>query len=149
SGHFLIAAAHRLAKRLAFVHTGEEEPPPDAVRAALREVIGRCIYGVDINPMAVELCKVALWMEALVPGQPLSFLEHPIQCGNSLLGATPVLLRRGIPDVAFEPIEGDDRGICRDWRRRNHDERIGKRTCLMSQNTPGNGWATWPRRCRA
>ena len=74
------------------MRTGEEEPPPEARRKALRDVIGHCIYGVDINPMSVELCKVNLWMEAIEPGKPLSFLEHHIQCGNSLLGATPALL---------------------------------------------------------
>jgi N-6 DNA Methylase len=126
SGHFLIAAAHRLAKRLAFVRTGEEEPPPDSVRMALRDVIGHCVYGVDINPMAVELCKVALWMEALVPGKPLSFLDHHIQCGNSLLGTTPALLATGIPDDAFEPIEGDDKALCRSFKRKNQDERRGQ-----------------------
>jgi hypothetical protein len=126
SGHFLIAAAHRIAKRLAYVRTGEEEPAPEAYRDALRDVIGRCIYGVDINPMAVELCKVALWMEALVPGKPLSFLDHHIQCGNSLLGATPALLDQGIPDEAFEPIEGDDKKVCSSLKRRNQDERRGQ-----------------------
>lgn len=123
SGHFLIAAAHRIAKRLAAVRTGEEEPPPEAQRKALRDVIGHCVYGVDVNPMAVELCKVSLWMEALEPGKPLSFLEHRIQCGNSLLGATPSLLARGIPDEAFTPIEGDDKEICREFKRINKDER--------------------------
>jgi type II restriction/modification system DNA methylase subunit YeeA len=68
SGHFLVAAAHRIAKRLASIRTGEEEPAPAALRHALRDVIGRCLYGVDINPMAVELCKFALWLEALEPG---------------------------------------------------------------------------------
>ncbi len=125
SGHFLIAAAHRIAKKLAAVRTGDEEPAPEDVRKALRDVIGHCIYGVDINPDAVELCKVALWMEALVPGKPLSFLDHHIQCGNSLLGTTPALLKRGIPDSAFEPIEGDDKSVCRDYRKQNKDERTG------------------------
>ncbi|HEY6340150.1 MAG TPA: N-6 DNA methylase [Bryobacteraceae bacterium] len=60
SGHFLIAAAHRIAKRLAAVRSGEEEPPPEAQRKAVRDIIGHCIYGVDVNPMAVELCKVSL-----------------------------------------------------------------------------------------
>jgi methylase of polypeptide subunit release factors len=123
SGHFLIAAAHRIAKKLAAVRTGDEEPAPEEVRKAIRDVIGNCIHGVDINPDAVELCKVALWMEALVPGKPLSFLDHHIQCGNSLLGATPALLSRGIPDAAFEPIEGDDKAVCRDYRKQNRDER--------------------------
>lgn len=123
SGHFLIAAAHRIAKRLAAARTGEEEPPPEAQRKALRDVIGHCIYGVDVNPMAVELCKVSLWMEALEPGKPLSFLEHRIQCGNSLLGATPALLAEGISDEAFTPIEGDDKEICKEFKRINRDER--------------------------
>ena len=74
SGHFLIAAAHRIAKKLACVRTGDEEANPEAVRKALRDVIGHCVHGVDINPMAVELCKVSLWMEALEPGKPLSLV---------------------------------------------------------------------------
>jgi len=123
SGHFLIAAAHRIAKRLAAVRTGEEEPPPEAQRKALRDVIGHCIYGVDLNPMAVELCKVSLWMEALEPGKPLSFLEHRIQCGNSLLGATPALLAQGIPDEAFTPLTGDTNAAANKWKRVNRNER--------------------------
>ena len=126
SGHFLIAAAHRLAKRLAALRTGDEEPSPEATRSALREVIGRCLYGVDVNPMAVELCKVSLWMEALEPGKPLSFLEHRILCGNSLLGTTPALLADGIPAEAFKPIEGDDRKFTTELRRRNAREHTGQ-----------------------
>lgn len=131
SGHFLIAAAHRIAGRLASVRTGDEEPSPEAVRKALRDVVGRCLYGVDINPMAVELCKVNLWLEALEPGKPLSFLEHRIQCGNSLLGATPALLKKGIPDEAFEPLEGDDKAICRIFKKKNKAEREGGQTSLL------------------
>ena len=73
SGHFLVAAARRIAKRLAAVRTGESEPCDSAVRAALREVTGRCVYGVDINPMVVELAKVSLWLEAVEPGKPMPF----------------------------------------------------------------------------
>jgi len=126
SGHFLIAAAHRLARRLAAVRTGDDEPAPQVTRQALRDVIGHCIYGVDINPMSVELCKVNLWMEALEPGKPLSFLDHRIQCGNSLLGATPALLREGIPDDAFKAIEGDDKKVCTELRKQNKKERAGQ-----------------------
>lgn len=126
SGHFLVAAAHRVAKRLAAVRTGDEEPAPEARRHALRDVVGRCIYGVDLNPMAVELCKVSLWMEAIEPGKPLSFLDAHIQCGNSLLGATPALLRQGIPDEAFEPIEGDDKKICSEFKKLNKQLRAGQ-----------------------
>ena len=136
SGHFLVAAAHRIARRLASVRTGDEEPPPGFVRKALRDVIGQCLYGVDINPMAVELCKVSLWMDALEPGKPLSFLDAHIQVGNSLLGATPALLRRGIPDEAFEPIEGDDKTACRDLRKKNRDERRGQATMFDRWDAP-------------
>jgi hypothetical protein len=126
SGHFLTAAAHRMAKRLAGIRTEEQEPAPEAIRTALRDVIGHCIYGVDINPMAVELCKVALWMEALEAGKPLSFLDHHIQCGNSLIGATPALLKKGIPDEAFTAIEGDDKEVCKRYKKRNKEERGGQ-----------------------
>jgi hypothetical protein len=136
SGHFLIAAAHRVAKRLAAIWTGEEEPAPEARRKALRDVVGRCIYGVDINPMAVELCKVSLWMEAIEPGKPLSFLEQHIQCGNSLLGATPALLEKGIPDSAFEPIEGDDKKICSEYKKKNKLQREGNRTLFDPEGNP-------------
>lgn len=125
SGHFLISAAHRLARRLAAARTGEEEPSPEATRSALREIIGRCLYGVDINPMAAELCRVSLWLEALEPGKPLSFLDHHIRVGNSLLGATPKLIAQGIPDDAFKPIEGDDKNACSVLKKRNKAERAG------------------------
>lgn len=123
SGHFLIAAAHRLARHLARVRTGETEPSPADYQRALRDVISRSIYGVDINPMAVELCKVSLWMEAIDPGRPLTFLDHRIQCGNSLLGTTPALLTDGIPDDAFKPIEGDVKAFCSELKRDNKKQR--------------------------
>lgn len=131
SGHFLIAAAHRVAKRLAAARTGDEEPSPNATRTALRDVIGHCIYGVDLNPMAVELCKVNLWMEALEPGKPLSFLDHRIQCGNSLLGTTPALMAAGIPDEAFIAIAGDDKEIVSAARRKNRAENTGRQIDMM------------------
>ena len=138
SGHFLIAASHRIARRLASIRTGDDEPSPEAIRTALRDVIGHCVYGVDINPMAVELCKVSLWMEALEPGKPLSFLDHHIQCGNSLLGATPKLLNDGIPDDAFKPIEGDDKAICSEYRKRNKEERQGYMHLFNHDMSPWN-----------
>ena len=136
SGHFLIAAARRLARHLARVRTGDDEPGPGAVRHALRDVVGRCIHGVDINEMAVELCKVALWMETLDPGRPLSFLDANIQCGNSLLGATPALLAQGIPDAAFTPITGDDRAYCTEWKKRNKKEREGQKSLFTGDMQP-------------
>jgi hypothetical protein len=53
-----------------------------------RHVLKRCIYGVDLNPMAVELAKVSLWLDAFTLGAPLNFLDHHLRCGNSLVGAT-------------------------------------------------------------
>ncbi|MFP4566619.1 MAG: Eco57I restriction-modification methylase domain-containing protein, partial [Spirochaetaceae bacterium] len=128
SGHFLVAAAQRIGKRLAAVRTGEAEPAPEEVRRGVREAINHCIYGVDINPMAVELCKVSLWMEALEPGKPLSFLDHHIKVGNSLFGATPELLAGGIPDDAFSVLTLDEKGAASAARKRNRQERTGERS---------------------
>ena len=126
SGHFLVGAAHRLARHLsrARAHSaGESEPSPALYQTALRDIIGNCLYGVDINPMSAELCRVSLWLEALEPGKPLSFLDHHIQVGNSLLGATPALMKGGIPDAAFRGIPGDDKKVCALLKKRNWDER--------------------------
>lgn len=123
SGHFLIAAAHRIADALASVREGGTEPSPETSRAALREVVGNCLYGIDINPMAVDLCKVSLWLESNTPGKPLSFLDHRIISGNSLLGTTPRLLAEGIPDAAFKPLTGDDKGHLSVLRKANRKER--------------------------
>lgn len=128
SGHFLVAAAHRIAKRLAALRTGDEEPSPQATRAALRDVVGRCLYGVDVNPMAVELCKVSLWMEAIDPGRPLSFLDSHIKCGNSLVGTTLLLIDAGIPDGAFTALEGDAKTAAKSVRKQNKAEREGQLT---------------------
>jgi len=133
SGHFLIAAAHRIAKDLAVVRTGEGEPPLEALREAIRDVVANCIYGVDINPLAVELCKVALWLESLDPRKPLGFLDHRIKCGNSIIGSTPELLKEGIPDDAFKPIEGDDPAVATSIRRKNKEERKGQQDLFMIQ----------------
>ena len=126
SGHFLVGAAHRLARHLARVRAhsaGDSEPSPLLHQHALRDVIGRCLYGVDMNPMAAELCRVSLWLEALEPGKPLSFLDHHIRVGNSLLGATPALIEAGLPDEAFKPIQGDDGKVCSGLKRKNRVER--------------------------
>ncbi len=128
SGHFLVGAAHRLARHLARVRAvvqGESEPSPLLYQQALRDVIGRCLYGVDLNPMAAELCRLSLWLEALEPGKPLSFLDHHIRVGNSLLGATPELIAAGLPDEAFTPIEGDDKKASAVLKKRNKAERKG------------------------
>jgi len=59
----------------------------DDTQLLQRVVMKRCIYGVDLNPMAVELAKVSLWLHSFTIGAPLSFLDHHLRCGNSLIGA--------------------------------------------------------------
>ena len=76
--------------------------------------------------MAAELARVSLWLEALEPGKPLSYLDQNIRVGNSLLGVTPALLAQGLPDAAFAPIEGDDRKVCTALKKQNALERQGQ-----------------------
>lgn len=127
SGHFLLAAARRLAAHVARLQANGT-PSANEYRHALRQVVGRCIFGVDLNPMAVELCKVGLWMEAVEPGLPLTFLNSHIQHGNALLGTTHDLMAKGIPDNAWDPIEGDDRKTASLLKKRNKAEGGGQRT---------------------
>jgi hypothetical protein len=120
SGHFLLAAARRLALELARIRAGDDEPSEDLRRQCLRDVAAKCIHGVDKNPMAVELCKVALWMEAIEPGKPLGFLDAHIQCGDSLVGVfDPQELEAGIPDGAYKPLTADDKAICTNLKKKN------------------------------
>ena len=124
SGHILLAAARRIANELAVVRTGEEQPSPSAFRAAIRDVIRECIYGVDLNPLAVELCKVALWLEAHTPGEPLNFLDHHIKCGNAIVGfARREEAERGVPNEAFKTLPNDDKDTAALLRKRNKKER--------------------------
>jgi len=91
SGHFLVKANNVMGAEVARLRSGNEYPTERTVREAKREVLARCIYAVDLNPMAVELCKVSLWINASVQDRPLSFLDHHIKQGNSLIGATPIV----------------------------------------------------------
>ncbi len=123
SGAFLIAASNRLGRELAKIQAGTELPSAAEVQAARRDVLSHCIYGVDLNPMAVELARVSLWINALVGDKPLSFLDHHIRCGNSLIGATPELIAGGIPDGAYTPVEGDERKVANEIRKVNREQR--------------------------
>lgn len=127
SGHFLLAAARRLATHVARLQVNGT-PSGTEYRHALRQVVGRCIYGVDLNPMAVELCKVSLWMEAVEPGLPLTFLNSHIQHGNALLGALPEVMEKGVPDAAWNPIDGDDIDVTKALKRRNKQSASGQRS---------------------
>ncbi|EIU4991620.1 N-6 DNA methylase [Pseudomonas aeruginosa] len=118
SGHFLLAAARRLAEKLAQLRSlegGQEGAiQPQDYRHALREVVARCIYGVDRNPMAIELARMALWLEGYEEGRPLGFLDHHLQVGDALLGLTDLqVLEQGIAKDAFKPLSGDDKDVCK------------------------------------
>ena len=107
SGHFLVGAIDHLALELA---THPDAPPMTTgdtdteIAYWRRHVVENCIYGVDINPMAVELAKVSLWLHTVAKGKPLSFLDHHIRCGNSLVGAN-------IADLANLPVLKKSRRI--------------------------------------
>ena len=127
SGHFLLAASRRIGQELAKVRTGEEQPGAKEYRKAVRDVIRHCIYGVDKNPLAVDLCKVALWLEGHSKGEPLTFLDHRIKCGDSLVGVFDLdVLEKGIPDDAYKPVSGDDKKFARELKQRNKQEREGQ-----------------------
>jgi len=107
SGHFLVEATDFLAHALVEALNSEivfepsqkewlmrdkatsygESIDEDDIRWARREVVERCIYGVDLNPLAVELAKLSLWLYTVAKGKPLNFLDHHLRCGNSLIGA--------------------------------------------------------------
>lgn len=122
SGHFLLAAARRLAERLAALRAPEGAVRAQDYRHALREVITHCVYGVDRNPMALELARFALWLEGFEEGRPLGFLDHHLVCGDALIGITDVSqLAHGIPDAAFKPLSGDDKAVCKALAKENKE----------------------------
>jgi hypothetical protein len=124
SGHFLLSAARRLADEVA-VHRAATEreggaPTPSDYRHALRDVVSRCIYGVDKNPMAIQLAKTALWLEAYSPDRPLSFVDHHLRVGDALLGILdPKVLEHGIPDEAYTALSGDDKAVASALKKQN------------------------------
>ena len=123
SGHFLLAAARRIGKELAKVRTGEAQPGVEEIKKAIRDVIQHCIYGVDLNPLAVDLCKVALWIEGFNRGKPLSFLDHRIKCGNSLVGVLDLdCLNDGIPDNAYKAVTGDNKKLSTQIKKENKQQ---------------------------
>lgn len=122
SGHFLLGAARRLATRLAQLRA-QGTPSGEDFRHALRDVITHCIFGVDRNPMAIELARMSLWLEAMTPDKPLGFLDHHLQCGDALLGLTDfAALEQGISKDAYKALSGDDAKVCKELAKRNAAE---------------------------
>ena len=137
SGHFLLEAARRLGKELARIRVGEDEPTPEQFHIAVRDVISHCIHGVDLNPLAVDLCKLALWLEGHWAGKPLSFLDHRIRCGNSLVGVLdPAVMVEGIPDDAFNAVAGDDKKVATIYKKRNKAEKALGQGRLEFEQSP-------------
>jgi hypothetical protein len=93
SGHFLIRACQYLAEEIATnpftSERGSEDHAGDesTITYWKRRVAEQCLHGVDLNPMAVELAKLALWLETVAADAPLTFLDHHLRCGDSIVGA--------------------------------------------------------------
>jgi hypothetical protein len=103
SGAFLVSACQFLAS--AYEHALIEEgrcsrdDVTSADRASIRrQVAQQCLSGVDVNPIAVQLARLSLWLSTLAEGRPLGFLDHRLRAGNSLIGAFPADLQR-VSDV--------------------------------------------------
>jgi len=91
SGAFLVAAARHLAERVVEAWTTEDRTNAarkDIYTLAIRQVIAKCLYGADINDMAIEMCKLSLWLVSLDRNLPFSFVDDKVFLGNSLLGLT-------------------------------------------------------------
>ncbi len=93
SGAFLVESCRQLADVLVrawMTHGGRPQVPPDETEEllAMRLIAQRCLYGVDRNPMAVDLAKLSLWLATLAKDHPFTFLDHSIRCGDSLVGLT-------------------------------------------------------------
>ncbi len=131
SGSLLVAAARRIARRVAQAREGNQSP--DALRRAMREVVGSCVYGVDVSGEAVERAKDRLRIAADVPGMTPPFLDGHVRQGNALIGASPELIESGVPDEAFRPADGDDRGYARSLRRANAKPDPGQATLFSEQ----------------
>jgi hypothetical protein len=128
SGAFLIGVIDRVATALARTRSAPAEPTDAEVAAARRDVLAHCIYGVDKDPFAVELCKVALWIHCAVPDAPLSFLDAHIVCGDSLVGWPLLAVPRHIPTeaYAFGKATGDDRKMLEAARKLNEKDLAGQ-----------------------
>ena len=132
SGHFLLAAARRIAFEIARIESADDVLDEKVRQHALREVVRHCIFGVDRNQFAVELCRTALWMETVEPGKPLAFLDSHILQGDSLVGILdPAIMANGIPDDAYKSLTGDQKTICSGLKKRNQEP---KQYELFDQN---------------
>jgi len=141
SGAFLAEALERLAIALAGERSKPSEPSDAEAASARREILSRCIYGADKDPFAVELCKVALWIHCAVPDAPLSFLDHHIICGDSLVGWPMFEVPDSIPDGAFDFSKAtvEDKKILKAARLENKEYVAGVQTLWAKHVEPAEG----------
>ena len=138
SGHFLLGAARRIADRVTKLRDADTLD----YQQALRDVIKKCIYGVDNDSLTVELAKVALWIEAIEPGKPLGYLDANIKCGNSTVGILKLqTLVKGIPDEAFDTDVRENKSLLKHYKKKNQSERSGQGTFNFEE---GKGWVPNP-----
>ena len=142
-----------MAAEIVRIKSDAESSDEGARQHALREVVQHCIYGVDKNDLAVELCKTALWIETVEPGKPLTFLNSHIQHGDSLVGILdPELMAGGIPGDAYKALTGDDKAVCNNLKKRNRQSgNFGYRSACMRRKActksprPPMAWTACPR----
>lgn len=119
SGHFLVAACETLAQRIASHRYTADAKAPDgeaAVSFWKRKVATHCLYGVDLNPLAVELAKLSLWLTTLSRDRPLSFLDARLRVGNSLVGTDPQDLDKAPGGPFAIHLERDKAILLTRWR---------------------------------
>lgn len=135
SGHFLVEVTEYIARFLVELDVSPEEVAEDAEDDAelaywKRRVVQSCVYGLDMNPLAVDLAKLSLWLSTVACDRPLSFLDHHLRTGNSLVGARLTDLHRQ-QEARPEESEAGGRGPALDARRRRlpaeHEEHVGDR----------------------
>jgi hypothetical protein len=150
SGHFLVGAARYLGPKLLEAYRREhgQSPPPDfypdralsgEIRArwdtegrdwCRRRVVEKCLFGVDLNPAAVQLAQVALWIESLAGDRPLSFFSHHIRCGNSLLGSSLARFDAPPDPQLGKPRDRITRGLFESELRRKLDDALAERRLI-------------------
>lgn len=117
AGHLLVEAARRIAEAVRRAR-GDAEPA-----ASLREVVARCIHGVEKHPLTAATCEAALWLETASAGVPMKQAVPNLRLGDALLGADPLDLAAGVPPLALATRGGDDPEAAASLRREHRRER--------------------------
>ena len=142
SAAFLVSACRYLARAYerALVREGltDEADIDDADRALFRRLVAqRCLFGVDLNPTAVQLARLSLWLATLSANKPLTFLDHHLVCGNSLIGASPIDMARQPPGAAIAAAHESLRNAPLLRRRPRTLARSCRRRATLARGHPG------------